>query len=72
MSKAVISKLPVLHIGKPTMLNKPVVLVSEEEYKQLLEDIEDLRDALKAEEEFSKEGGVLFTEYDKARRRKKR
>lgn len=72
MPKTLTLKLPVIHVEKPTKLDEPVVIIPEEEYKELLEDMEDLRDALKAEEEYLKEGGRLFSEYDNGRRRKNR
>jgi BioD-like phosphotransacetylase family protein len=64
-------KLPIIQIEKPYKLNKPVVMIPEEEYKELLEDIQDLRDALKAEEEYLIEGGKSFAEYEKHRRKKR-
>lgn len=63
--------LPIFHIEKPYKLDKPVVMIPEEEYKELLEDIQCLRDALRAEEEYVIEGGRPFAEYDRERRKKR-
>ncbi|OGB90512.1 hypothetical protein A2625_03070 [candidate division WOR-1 bacterium RIFCSPHIGHO2_01_FULL_53_15] len=71
-NKKIILKLPIIDIEKPYKLVKPIVMIPEEEYREMLEDIEDLRSALKAEEEHLNEGGRLFSDYDKHRRNKKR
>jgi hypothetical protein len=70
-NKKMIIKLPIIDIQKAYRLEKPVVVVPEAEYRELLEDIEDLRDALNAEKDHLAEGGKLFSEYDKRRRAKK-
>lgn len=69
--KNILLKLPIIDIEKPFKLEKPVVVITEEVYLGLLEDMQDLRDALKAEEEYLIDGGKLFSEYDKARRKKR-
>jgi len=70
--KKMFLKLPIINLEKPFKLDQPVVVIPEEEYKELLEDIQDLRDALKAEKEYATAGGRLFSEHDKQRRSKKR
>jgi len=70
--KNMLLKLPIISLEQPIRLDKPVVLIPEEEYKELIEDIQDLRSALRAEEEFAAEGGRTFSEYNKHRRSKKR
>ena len=69
--KKFVFRLPIIHIEKPFKLDKPVVMIPEEEYRKMLEDIEDLRDALSAEEECSISGGKSFAEYDKRRKKNK-
>ncbi|MBI5399746.1 hypothetical protein HZB07_03940 [Candidatus Saganbacteria bacterium] len=69
--KKFIIKLPVIDIEKAYKLKKPVVVIPEEEYMALLENLQDLRSALRAEEEYLTTGGKLFSEYDKQRRVKK-
>jgi hypothetical protein len=74
MYKTILTKgiPPTVHFEKPFRLEQPVVVIPEEEYRELLADINDLRDALKAEEDYLSTGGKLFIEYDKERRKKRR
>lgn len=65
-------RLSTIHVEKPFKLSQPVIVIPEEEYKEMLEDIDDLRDALKAEEEYLTTGGRLFIEYDKERKKSRR
>ena len=58
------------NIARAIKLNQPLIVIPEGEYKELMENIADLRDALKAEEHYLTSGGGLFSEYDKARRKK--
>ena len=51
--------------------DEKVVILSEDYFEEILEDLEDLRDALKAEKEYIAEGGKLFSDYDKERRRRR-
>lgn len=67
--KRFVIKLPIINLEKPYKIDKPVVMIPEEEYRELLEDIEDLRDALAAEEEYSTSGGKSFTGYDQRRKK---
>ncbi|MBU0574131.1 MAG: hypothetical protein ABIJ26_04400 [Candidatus Margulisiibacteriota bacterium] len=69
IKKGITVKLPVINLETPYKLNQPVVIIPEDEYNELLEDIQDLRDALKAEEEYIVEGGKLFSDYDKKRKK---
>jgi len=69
LQKNYILKLPLINLEKPYKIDQPVVMIPEEEYKELLEDIQDLQDALKAEEDNRVEGGRFFSEYDKKRRK---
>lgn len=69
LNNKIVIKLPIMDLEHPVKLSKPVVMVPEEEYKEMLEDLDDLRSALKAEEEYLAEGGRLFSDYDKQRRK---
>lgn len=71
MSKTMTMRLPVINLEKPVKLDKAVVMIPVAKYTELIDDLADLRDALKAEEEYRQEGGKPFLEYDKQRKKKR-